>query len=832
MRNGMKFIAAFSSALLAALSAAIGAPEAFEAGPDRLADLPKGKEADGIAGDYVMRNDKVELVISGNLPERRANMSTFYGVGGQTPGCLYDLCLRGSANDQITIFSPAGQRGPVTWVRIVKDGKDGEAEIETVTTAANNKGLYRRHVWLLRDGMSGVEIETTLRNESATPIKLQLEDKITQMTQSGQFPPYTWSNAVDPRDKAGYAVEPMKFEGELPAGQERKVRRFLAVGTSPAQALGHLMEKAGGTGKLTVTVKDTSGKPVGSAAIAIVNGGKEAPAYPDQNGKVTLSLPAGAHELRVTDAGRTPVKISLDVSAGQSAEREVSLSPPAIVMFNVTEDGSNRSLPCKVQFIAKDGTPKTDLGPPNRAHGCVDQWHSESGSFFVPIAPGGYRVVVTRGPEYSHLDQDIVLRAGETVAVSAALKRVVATAGWVSTDFHNHSTPSGDNTCGTDDRIINLAAEHIEFAVASEHNRLYDWAPHIQKLGLSAWLSTVAGLELTGANQHLNCFPLTPEPARQDSGAPVWNHDPRISAITLRDWQKPDPDRWIQVNHPDLERDFADYDLNGERDTGYNGITQYVDAWEIENYIDPGILQNAPFRIVDPGKGQPRKVLFDRQFIYLQLLNQGHRLIATAVADAHSVHGNGAGGWRVWLPSSTDDPSKIDWREMSRHAKAGRGVLSSGPFLQVTANGASPGSEIKAEGKPVLLKVKVQCNDWLDIDRVQVLVNGRHRKDLNFTRQTHAEWFGNGVVKFDREIPVTLTEDAHLIVVAVNSRGDLTTGFGTSPQAKMQPQAWHNPVYVDLNGDGWRANGDTLGHDIPIKRPTVEEAERILSLVH
>ncbi len=345
-------------------------------------------------------------------------------------------------------------------------------------------------------------------------------------------------------------------------------------------------------------------------------------------------------------------------------------------------------------------------------------------------------------------------------------------------------------------------------------------------------MGTVCGLELTGANQHLNCFSLKQEVGRQDNGAPVWNFDPRISAITLRDWQTPDPDRWVQINHPDLERDFADRDADGVRDTGYYGITQYLDAWEIENFIDPGILESAPFRIVETGPGQPRKVIYSRQFIYLQLLNQGHRLRATAVADAHSVHGNGTGGWRVWLPSSTDDPAKVDWREMSRNAKAGRGVLSTGPFLQVTANGAPPGAEIKADGKPVLLKVKVQCNDWLDIDRVQVLVNGRQPKELNFTRQSHPDWFAAGAVKFNREIPVTLTDDAHLIVVAFNSQGDLKTGFGSSLQAKMKPQAWHNPIYVDVNGDGWKASGDTLGYDIPVSKMTVEAAERILSLAH
>jgi hypothetical protein len=810
---------------------AAAAPEVFEVTPERLADLPQGKEADGIAGDFVMRNDKVELLISGNLPERRANMSTFYGADGQTPGCLYDLTLRGTKNDQITIFSPAGQRGPVSWVRIAKDGRDGAAEMETVTTAAANKGLYRRHTWRLRDGMQGIEIETTLRNESAAPMKITADDKMTQMTLNGQSGPYFWGNAVDPRDHAGYAVEPMRVDWELAPGQERSVTRFLAVGTSPAEALGVLMDKSGGAGKTTLTLLDERQQPVTTATVVVATYGKEVPAYPDRDGRLTITLPAGSHDLRITDAGRAPVKLSITHTAGSTDSRQVPLPAQSAVVFKISEEGSGRPMPCKVMFTARDGTAKVDLGPANRAHGCVDQWHSATGDFRVPLGAGSYRVSVNRGPEYAHHEQDVVLAAGQEVTVTAALKRMVDTTGWVSADFHNHSTPSGDNTCGTDDRLINMAAEHLEFTPTTEHNRLYDWAPHIQKLGLTPWMSTVTGMELTGNNQHLNCFPLTPEPGKQNNGAPVWNFDPRISAITLRDFQKPDPDRWVQVNHPDLHRVFNDRDADGNPDSGYDGIAQFVDSWEIENFDSEGLFGSAPFFIEQPNPGTPRRLTYNRSFIYLQLLNKGHRLRAVAVADAHSVHGNGTGGWRTWLPSSTDDPSKIDWREMSRAAKAGHIILSTGPFLRVTANGAPPGSEIKTSGQPVKLKVNVQANTWSGIDRVQVFVNSRQPAELNFTRQSHPDWFLDGVVQFDREIEVPLKEDAQIIVAVEHTKNALVPAFGTSPQAKLRPHAWHNPVYVDVNGDGWKPNGDTLGFDIPAARMTVEQAERILSIL-
>ena len=85
-------------------------------------------------------------------------------------------------------------------------------------------------------------------------------------------------------------------------------------------------------------------------------------------------------------------------------------------------------------------------------------------------------------------------------------------------------------------------------------------------------------------------------------------------------------------------------------------------------------------------------------------------------------------------------------------------------------------------------------------------------------------------MRFDREIPVTLKEDAHLIVFAINSAGDLKTLYGTSPQAKLKPQAWHNPFYVDANGDGFKANGDTLGFDIPVAKMSPDVVRAKLGL--
>ena len=879
--------------LLFLTATGVSAPTALEIGPGEKEQLPRGKEADGIVGDFILRNDKVTAVISGNLPLRRANMSTFYGEGGITPGCLYDLALSG-ANDQLTIFAPTEQQGPVSWVRVAKDGKDGEAAIECVATAPNRDGVARHHVYSIRDGWQGVLVTSTITNESAVPKKVQVGDKWTTFWRTGVAPlgaGIMWAEAVDPADRAGYAVGYTEAPADIATlklrdlnpGESLTFSRFVAVGESPLEAVGLVAEKQGAVRQVSGVVKDTAGATVAGASLIIrpaaavsaprtgetpktataASAAAATPAeaitpatgaaattpaatgaaarlavrtsraigigYTDAQGRFTLRLPPGDFDVTFSDAGRPDVQKSFTTRTdGDADDLNVEMAAAAAVKFNI-RDEAGISLPCKAQFNAIEGTERPNLGPDQRAHGCRDQYHSERGDFRVAIPPGKYRVVVTRGIEYSHLAQDVELKGGETFDFTGTLKRLVDTSGWVSADYHNHSTPSGDNTCGTDDRIINLVAEHIEFAPTTEHNRLYDWAPHIERLGLSSFIQTVAGLELTGGGAHFNSFPFKPVPLTQDNGAPVWNKDPRITAITLRDWQGAEPDRWIQINHPDMVANFTDANADGLPDGGFHGLATLIDGIETQNYQASELLGDRPYRITRDAKTLKETVGYLREYIWLQLLNRGHRYAAMAVCDAHSVFGNGVGGWRMYMPSASDEPAKIDWRENSRAAKAGHSYLTTGPFLQVTTDdGTGPGGQARTLNGAVQLRVRVQCTDWLDIDRVQVLVNSRAVPALNFTRAKDADKFKDGVVKFDETLTVPLSEDAHIIVVACAETSDLRIGYGSSSQSKVRPFAYHNPIFVDVDGHGFTPNGDLLGWPLPVKKLNVEEAKRML----
>lgn len=850
-----------AAGILAVFAAAAGAaPEVREITRETTDLLPRGKEADGIVGDFLLRNDRVEVVISGNLPGRRANMSTFYGAEGITPGCVYDLSLRGMHNDQITVFCPAGQQGPVSWVRVLEPRAEGEVAVECVVTPEAGAGVGRRHVYTLRDGWQGVRVTTTLTNATGHSRRVSFGDRWTNFLRAGIAPgEIHWVNAVDPADQCGYAVGAVedpagvlkRFPGELKSGESVTYTRFLAVATSPAEAVGVVaVQQGAAVGQLNGELVDGDGRPVpdgsvwirpqfpvtGPAYVPLKTAGNSADAngrlagivYPGADGKFSVSLVAGKYQLTAVAPGRPEIQREVEFGKDGVADGGFRFGAVSRVQLDI-RDETGSSLPCKAQFLAMQGTDPVNLGPEQRAHGCRDQYHSEKGRFAVPLPPGRYRVVVTRGIEYSHLEREIEVGVnGQDVPFEGVLKRMVDTRGWVSADYHNHSTPSGDNVCGTADRLINLAAEHIEFAPTTEHNRLFDWRPEIERLRLAPFLQTVSGMECTGKREHFNAFPFEPVPFTQDNGAPLWNEDARITALTLRRWQKPEPDRWVQINHPDIYGSFFEDHGTGENGTGFAGLVSVIDGYETQNGGGSRLLDLQPFTL-GRGKSGEEQVYWHREFLWLQMLNQGRRTMAMAVCDAHSVFGNGVGVWRMYMPSTTDNPSGIHWRENVRAAKAGVSYLTTGPFLQVdTLEGPAPGRTVLAKNGSVLLKIRVQCTDWIEIDRVQVLVNGRPVPEHNYTRAKDPGAFRDGVVKFERDVVVKLKEDAHVIVAACAEHSTLALGYGSSSQASMRPFAYHNPLWVDVDGNGVKPNGDPLGYPLPAKRPRVEEARKML----
>jgi hypothetical protein len=138
-----------------------------------------------------------------------------------------------------------------------------------------------------------------------------------------------------------------------------------------------------------------------------------------------------------------------------------------------------------VQFVGPAATPNPTSAPTSGPTGAEPLVLGQGQVRGAAAAGRLLRAAVPR-PEYDAAWRTVKLAPGKTAKVSARLPRVVDTAGWVSADFHNHSTLSGDNSTQTEGRLAALIAEGVEFAPATEHQRITSYKPYLKAMGRRA----------------------------------------------------------------------------------------------------------------------------------------------------------------------------------------------------------------------------------------------------------------------------------------------------------------------------------------------------------
>ena len=750
---------------------------------------PQGKEVDAIYGDLVLRNGEITAVIAKPLSTRNANM-TVRDVGG----CVIDLTRSAAPNDQLSAFYPGGGQfrfHDPSRVSVTVDGKPqdlGEGtlrgkviQLRIAATAGPCQAVVTyeiddRHDYLL--------VQTSYVNATKEDSLLSLHDSVradrTFKFGSEKSRGLFW--AVDDWFRQAYGIQ--VIDGEisqsgsrgivvryadksitLPPQGKRELQRRLLVHDNLIAVRGQARRLRGeDVSDIKLTVRDPSG-PVAHALIEAFAGGSEeafAAARTSGSGAVNLPLPHGTWRLLIQAQGRPKSQINLEVT--KDDEVEAMLGPCGYVQAEITDE-MGRACPCKVAFHGIDGTANPYYGPDSAAYGVMNAQYTANGKFRAEIAPGRYEALISRGPEFDLVTKTIEVAAGGTTKISAQLKRTVDTSGWVSSDFHSHSSPSGDNTGSQRGRVLNLLAEHVEFAPCTEHNRISSYIPHLLELDAAAFMGTCSGMELTGNPlpiNHQNAFPLKHTPRTQDGGGPTTHANPVAQIERLAMWDDKS-DKLVQTNHPNLAQIVGDKDQNGEFDGGFNGMLKFMDVMEIHPLS--GIFTPPE---ADPAGRKSRNPAFR----WMQMLNLGYRIPATINTDAHYNYHES--GWRRnYLASKTDDPAQIKTSDIVKAAEAGHVVMTTGPFLEVSmsADGktALPGDNLLVKGSDgeASLRIRVQCSNWLDINRVQVFINGKPSEEHNFTRRTHPKQFTDQTVKYDRRISLDFEEDAHVIVAVI-----------------------------------------------------------------
>lgn len=812
---------------------------------------PRGKEADPIVGDLVLRNRYLAATVAQPIATRNANMTV-----KTVAGALLDLTSREGQSDQLSAFYP-GQRdyayrewsasaGPGAAVSgdqvTTLSDKDSASIIVRAAANAGKPAVETRYT--LKADSQFLEVTTTYKNEATEAVKVALTDDLRcdggkedmAKTPNGTAPRFTiedrfWhqaygfeaagrqllTNSDARRTEIKYVDDSKSHEVEIKPGESVTLTRHL----SAAPTLPEVATRLGGepAAEVTLAIQSASGQRIKAPRVEIRQGDNiVGTIIGNDRGDLVTALKTGAYTLNISHNGTKvaealPLTIEPALVEQSQAVRLAGYEPGSIVAKITDADG--QPIPCKVMLDVAEGAKPLDFGPEGAETGVKNLRYTASGEFQQQLAPGKYKATVSHGPEFDAAYVDLIVEAGKTAKLEARLPRVVDTTGWVSSDFHSHSTPSGDNTSSQLGRVLNLVSENIEFAPCTEHNRITTYDPHIDALKIRPFMATCTGMELTGSPlplNHQNAFPLHHHPHRQDGGAPTPDESPEVQIERIALWDNRS-EKLIQQNHPDLGWLF--YDRNGDQkpDEGYAKGFAFMDVMEVHPIHE--ILGMKATMV------QQDKLYNNTVFNWLQLLNQGHKIYGVVNTDAH-YNFHGSGGYRNWIQSSSDDPRKIDTLEMVHASEQGRLVMSNGPFLEVyaceakTSKRVTSGQSLTAKSKSVDLLVKVQCPNWFDIDRVFVLANGKIVAEHDYSREKHPDAFSNKVTKFDRTLTVNLLEDAHLIVVAAGEKSLIGPVAGPE-YGKQPPTAISNPIYVDVAGDGFTPNKDTLGFPLPVK---------------
>lgn len=401
-----------------------------------------------------------------------------------------------------------------------------------------------------------------------------------------------------------------------------------------------------------------------------------------------------------------------------------------------------------------------------------------NGTLSARLPVGRYEVLASAGPERELFRRPLTISTQKAAQARFTLKRVVPTPGWIAADLHLHQAPSVDADISFDNRLIAVAAEGVELAVATDHYAVSDLAPTLEALvesgAMARPITTVVGSEVSTLGErfgHFNAFPLP-----KDASIEYWDMTPKRLFAAAR---AAAPEGILQVNHPRWNAAlgyFTRYDLDPTSaqprkpgfDPGFDAIEVY-NGYEAEH------------------RDQVELVLQD----FLHLLGQGRRYVATGSSDSHKLAFLDPGVPRTYIfhgagrDDETDARAPVD--RVLQALREGRAIVSSGPFIDAHVGRFGPGQTASGLGKVAKLRVVVSAPSWVDTARVRVLEGPTGR--VAYDRPIPP---GPRTVRFDRTLSVPLTGPTFLVVTVTGER-PLPNTF----REDILPFAFTNPIWVE-----------------------------------
>jgi len=480
---------------------------------------------------------------------------------------------------------------------------------------------------------------------------------------------------------------------------------------------------------------DASGTPAVRAAV-------------DDKGHFAIDVPRSVNKWYAAESlDRTSTPIVFE--PGTAWDLRLDVSPGGELRVRVVDPDTHAPLTARLIVHGIDGTLDPSFGPDYRASGAGPIVDALRGEVVTPLPAGRYLVTATKGIEYSVDAKTIELAGDRTVSLELHPRHVVPTPGVLGCDLHVHARPSFDTPVSVEDRVLSLVAAGVDFAVPSEHNVVGNYAPALESLDLAHEMGSVPGVEITTFNPYFGHFGLFPYPL--SAPVPPFRH---TSAAAIFDAaRRGDPNRILQVNHPRLSRDIGYFDAMGfDPHAAHPPSRMRTDFDSIEVYNGYEIQSQERVDVV----------LRD----YFALLNQGRRITATGSSDSHSIQYQWAGYPRtlVNIGNAADgDLAALDPADVVANLKRGHAVVTSGPIVEVDANGAHPGDDLMlGPDGSVTAHVRVRAAPWVDVTSVEIVVNGVASARIDVPSQPTKvgeepgtlEEAAARTVRFDRDIPL------------------------------------------------------------------------------
>jgi len=528
---------------------------------------------------------------------------------------------------------------------------------------------------------------------------------------------------------------------------------------------------------------------------------------PNSDGSFAFRLPVGRYRARVVAPADRRASFDFEVSGDASVESLPPIEIGSAGSVRLPDDFIGRLV-----FMNENGSGPAAFGddlldfqigdldiPSGLEAPFVNLANSPIDPERVSLAPGRYRVVAVRGPEYEAVEVQIEVHADEETSLELApLLRVATTPGWISADLHVHSGESFDSSLPQPRQIVAFAASGAEVLVAAEHDRIFDPRAAIERSGLGGQLVSITGVEVTSAFEggdspystgHLNAFPIEPVSGAYRGGAP--RLEGRRLRDALADIRRLEREPFVQLNHP--RPGPGPGEVSDDTYFSHLGVVgePFDPTLPLTDEPNSILIEKSPFHAgrdldyhgVELMNGESlvryRRVRAD----WFSLLLQGERIVGTSNSDSHRL-GVIVGLPRTYVQIENTALDEFDEERFMQSLREGRVYGSTGPFVSARLDEAGLGE--LHQGSSGILHVRVGAAAWVPVREWRAYVNG----ELVYRAPISA---GD-----EASIPLAFERDAF---VTVEIEGP-SEGLYRDALPNFIPFAFTNPIFVDVDGNG------------------------------